>query len=167
MRFLTVLFLSVILSFSAFAQSNKKAKPPAETFIGTSLDGKEFNLTELKGKVVLVTFWSTKCPICSAEIPKLNKMAASYKDKDVVFLGLTVDNPDKVKQYLKKKSFDFNLLPNSFGTLLKYADKDHDGNVTMGYPAHFLINQSGELELKTGGFDKTGLLDKQISNLLK
>ena len=107
MRFFTILFLTVILNFSAFAQSNKKDKPLAETFIGTSVDGKEFNLTELRGKVVLVTFWSTKCVICASEVPKLNKMAASYKDKNVVFLGLTVENDDKVKQYLKKKSFDF------------------------------------------------------------
>jgi len=166
MRLLTILFLSAILSFSAFAQSNKKAKPLAETFIGTSIDKKEVNLSDLHGKVVLVTFWSTKCVICASDVPKLNKLAADYKDKDVVFLGLTVENDDKVKQYLKKKAFDFILLPNSFGALLKYADKDGDGNVTMGYPAHFLINQKGEIELKTSGSGKTKQLDKQISSLL-
>lgn len=168
MRLLTVLLLALIFSFSnVSAQSNKNSKPRAELFTGTALDGKVFNLADLKGKVVLVTFWSTRCQICAAEIPKLNRLAASYKDKEVVFLGLTVENDDKVKGYLKKKSFDFNLLPNSFGVLLKYADKDGDGNVTMGYPSHFLINQTGEIELKTNGFDKTQLLDKQIAKLLK
>lgn len=167
MRFLTILFLSFVLSVSAFAQSNKNSKPLAETFIGTSLDGNPVDLAALKGKVILVTFWSTKCPICSAEIPKLNQMAAKYQGKDVVFLGLTTDNDSKVKQYVKKKPFNFNLLPNSFGILLKYADKDGDGNVTMGYPAHFLINQKGELELKNSGFGKTEKLDAQISRLLR
>lgn len=167
MRFPTVLFLTLLLTASAFAQSNKNSKPLAETFIGTSLDGTSVDLAALKGKVVLVTFWSTKCPICSAEIPKLNQMAAKYQGRDVIFLGLTTDNNDKVKQYIKKKPFNFNLLPNSFGILLKYADKDRDGNVTMGYPAHFLINRKGELELKNSGFDKTEKLDAQISKLLK
>ncbi len=167
MRFLTILFLSLVLTVSAFAQSNKNSKPLAETFTATALDGQTVDLTALKGKVVLVTFWSTKCPICAAEIPKLNQMAAKYSGRDVIFLGLTTDNPDKVKQYIRKKPFNFNLLPNSFGILLKYADKDHDGNVTMGYPAHFLVNQKGELELKNSGWDKTGKLDAQIAKLLR
>lgn len=173
MRLLTILFLSAVLGFSAFAQqqqqqpSGRKSKLLAEPFTGTSLGGKDFNLTELRGKVVLVAFWSTRCPICAAEIPKLNNLAAIFRDKDVVFLGLTVENDDKVKQYVKKKPFDFILLPNSFGILLKYADKDADGNVTMGYPAYFLVNQNGEIELKTGGFDKTETLAAQISRLLK
>jgi peroxiredoxin len=94
-------------------------------------------------------------------------MAAKYKGKDVVFLGLTTDDDSKVKQYIRKKPFDFYLLPNSFGILLKYADKDGDGNVTMGYPSHFLINQTGEIELKTSGFKKTEKLAAQIDKLLK
>ncbi len=167
MRFLTILFLSFLLIVSVSAQSNKNSKPLAGTFTATSMDGQEIDLAALKGKVVLVTFWSTKCPICAAEIPKLNQLAASYKDADIVFLGLTTDNNDKVKQYTKKKPFNFNLLPNSFGILLKYADKDGDGNVTMGYPAHFLINQKGEIELKTSGFNKTEKLNSQIARLLK
>ncbi len=162
MRFLTVLFLSFVLAVSAFAQSNK---PLAGNFTGTSLDGTEFDLAALKGKVVLVTFWSTKCVICASEVPKLNQMAASYKGQDVVFLALTTENPDKVKSYIKKKTFDFNLLPNSFGTLLQYADKDRDGNVTLGYPAYFLINQKGEIEVKAEG-KKTELINKKISQLL-
>jgi len=167
MRFLSVVFLTLAFSFSAFAQSNKNAKPTAESFTATALDGTNVNLADLRGKVVLVTFWSTKCPICAAEIPKLNNLAANYKDKDVVFLGLTLENDDKVKNYLKKKPFGFNILPNSFGILLKYADKDRDGKVSLGYPAHFLINQTGKIEVKTGGFDKTEMLDKRIANLLK
>jgi peroxiredoxin len=167
MRLLTVLFLSFILSFTAFAQSNKNSKPLAEPFIATALDGSTVNLADLRGKVVLVTFWSTRCPICAAEIPKLNQLAASYKGKDVVFLAPTTDNEDKVKTYLKKKSFNFNLLPSSFGILLKYADRDRNGNVSLGYPAHFLINQKGEIEVKTNGFDKTEMLNAQIAKLLK
>jgi peroxiredoxin len=166
MRFLTVLFLSFVLAVSAFGQSNKNSKPLAENFTATSLDGSSFDLASLKGKVVLVTFWSTRCVICSSEIPKLNQMAASYKGQNIVFLGLTTDNEGNVKKYIKKNPFDFNLLPNSFGTLLKYADKDHDGNVTLGYPAHFLINQAGEIEIKTEGFKKTEQLNKKISQLL-
>ncbi len=166
MRVLALIIFSVLLTVSVTAQTTKRAKPLAETFSATSLSGQTFNLAELKGKVVLISFWSTKCPICHNEIPKLNRLAETYKNKDVVFLGLTMENPNKVEAYLKKKSFDFNILPNSFGVILKYADKDGDGNVSMGFPAHFLINQKGEIELKTNGFDKTATLDSHIKRLL-
>ena len=166
MRLLTVLLVAFLFVSADFAQSSKRAKPLAETFTATSLDGTEFDIAQLKGKVVLITFWSTRCPICAAEIPKLNEMAKIFKDKDVIFLGLTTDDAKKIKAHLKKKPFAFNIIPNSFGLLLTYADKDGDGNVTMGYPSHFLINQKGEIELKTSGFDKTEALTARINKLL-
>lgn len=166
MRLFTALFIALLFTASVFAQSNKSAKPLAENFSATSLDGKSFNLAELKGKVVVLTFWSTKCPICHAEIPKLNRLVETYKNKDVVFLGLTMENSNKVEPYLKKTVFNFNILPDSFGVVLKYADKDGDGKISMGFPAHFLVNQAGEIELKTNGFDKTTVLDARINQLL-
>ena len=165
MRIFGFLFLVLAFSFAAFGQ-NSKVKPKAETFTATAINGESFDTAELKGKVVLIAFWSTRCPICAAEIPKLNQLSADYKNRDVVFLGLTAENEGKVKSHLKKKPFDFNIIPNSFDMILKYADKDRDGNVTMGYPAYYLINQKGEIELKTNGYDKTPILDKQINRLL-
>ena len=159
------LFLILAFSAAAFGQQ-AKAKPLAENFTATALGGESFSLSELKGKVVVLTFWSTRCPICHSEIPKLNKLVESYKDKAIVFLGATMENSGKVETYLKKTPFKFSILPNSFGVLLKYADKDSEGNVAMGFPAHFLINQKGEIELKTSGFDKTEALAARINQLI-
>ncbi len=79
------------MSVAAFGQQNR-TKNVAENFTATALDGQTFDLAGLKGKVVLITFWSTRCPICVSEAPKLNELAARYKDKDVVFLGLSMEN---------------------------------------------------------------------------
>ena len=114
----------------------------------------------------MLTFWSTKCPICHSEIPKLNQLAQEYKGKDVVFLGLTMEVPKTVESYLKKKPFDFNIIPNSFGMVLKFGNKGDDGTIAMNFPAHYLLNQNGEIELKTNGFDKTDMLDARIGKLL-
>lgn len=165
MRLFSVLFLTILLSFSIFAFPNYNAKPLAENFSGTSLEGTIINLADLRGKVVVISFWTTRCAICAAEVPKLNKLADAYEGKNVVFLGLTTDNEEKVKDYLRKKPFNFNILPNSFGILLKYADRNGK-NINMGYPTHFLINQKGEIELKTDGYDKSSVLDSNINKLL-
>lgn len=159
------LFLILAFSIAAFGQQSK-AKPLAETFNATALNGQTFDLAELKGKIVVLTFWSTRCAICHSEIPKLNQLVKTYKDEEVVFLGLSMENESKIGAYLKKTSFNFNILPNSFGIVLKYADKGSNGAINMGFPAYFLINQKGEIELKTGGYDKTATLDARINELL-
>ena len=64
------------------------------------------------------------------------------------------------------KPFNFNIIPSSFGILLKYADRDREGNLNMGYPAYFLVNQAGEIEMKDSGWDKTEKLNTQINRLL-
>ena len=161
-----ILFCLVLVSVLAGFAFGQKSKAMAENFSAAAMDGQTVELDSLKGKVVLITFWSTKCPICESEIPKLNRIATSYKDKDVVFLGLTTDNPTRVESFLKMKPFNFNIIPSSFGILLKYADRDREGNLNMGYPSYFLVNQAGEIEMKDSGWDKTEKLNTQINRLL-
>ncbi|HQU81635.1 MAG TPA: TlpA disulfide reductase family protein [Pyrinomonadaceae bacterium] len=163
MRFIGIILLTLVCSFAAFAQNGK---PLAQDFSAVTMNGDEIELGSLKGKVVLLTFWSTRCQICHAEIPKLNRLAAQYKGKNVVFLAPTMEAEAKVEAYTKNNPFDFEILPNSFGLVLKYADKDGSGNVNMGFPAYFLINQRGEIEQKAMGWDKINSITSQIDKLL-
>ncbi len=166
MNNIKILFcLALILAFSSLSFGQKN-KPVAEHFTAVSMSGETIDLESFRGKVVVLTFWSTRCEICKSEIPKLNAMVKNFKGKDVIFLALTADNPAKVESFLKSKPFYFNILPNSFGVLLKYADRDGAGNINMGFPAHFLLNQEGEIVLKTNGFDKAETLSSQINRLL-
>ena len=164
MRFIFSAVFCLLFSLAAFGQYNNKQI--AEDFSATDLNGQAYSLADFRGKVVLLSFWSTRCAICQSEIPKLNRLAQKYNGQDVVFIGLSNENETKINAFLKKNSFNFRHTPNSFGVLLKYADKDNEGNINMGYPAHFLINQKGEIELKKSGWDKTETIDAQISRLL-
>ena len=69
-------------------------------------------------------------------------------------------------KFLKKKTFKYNILPNGFGTVLKYADRDSRGRLNMGFPAHFVVDQEGKVVLKTAGFSKTKKLDSTVGSLL-
>lgn len=158
--------VGIFTVFTTVIQAQYKSKKAAEPFSATSLNGQNFDLESLKGKVVVLTFWSTRCPICAAEIPNLNRLAENYKGKDVVFLGLTTEDPNRVNNYLKSKPFNFNILPNSFGVLLKYADKDGQGRINMPYPSFYVINQNGEIEMRTNGYDKTTKLNSEINRIL-
>lgn len=159
-------FILVLAAISAVAQQSLKPGNPAPDFHAESLDGKVYNLSELHGKVVVLTFWSTRCDICHSEIPKLNEVAKRYQNQEVVFLALTMENQGKIEPYLRKNPFVFNILPNSFGVVLKYADMDKNGAINMGFPSYFLINKNGTIALKSYGWDKTAKLETQISQLL-
>ena len=166
MRLFAILFISLALAASAMAQQGVFNGSMAPSFSLAGLDGQTYDLNQLRGKVVLVTFWSTRCNICHSEMPLMNRMAAHYKGQNVVFLGLTMDNDQKVSSYLKSNPFDFTIVPNSFGAVLQYADRDKEGNINMGFPAYYLIDQNGIVRLKTSGWDKTPTLDSQITKLL-
>ncbi len=166
MRVVTSIIFTCILAIAAVGQQNLKPGSAAPQFSAAAMNGQWFDLSQLHGSVVVVTFWSTRCPICHSEIPKLNRVADKYKGQNVVFLALTTDNESKVQNYVKSSPFNFNILPNSFGVILQYADRDRAGNIAIGYPAYYLIDQGGSIQLKNSGWDKTTDLDASISRLL-
>ncbi|MGI8670691.1 MAG: TlpA family protein disulfide reductase [Aridibacter sp.] len=164
MKLITSVILLMTFCVVGFSQQNVGAA--AQNFTETTITGEKIELEQLKGKVVIISFWSTRCQICAAEIPKLNKLVSKYEGKDVVFIGLTNNNEEMVKNYLKKKPFDFKIITNGFGVLLKYADRDSENRLNMGYPAHFVVDRKGKVVLKTSGFKKADDLDNKISKLL-
>lgn len=166
MRFVHILFVSLALAVAAFAQQGLSNGSNAPQFSLAGIDGQTYDLNQLRGKVVLVTFWSTRCNICHSELPNMNRLATRYKGQPVVFLALTMDNESKVSTYLKSNEFDFTIVPNSFGAVLQYADRDRTGNIAMGFPAYYLIDQNGIVRFKSSGWDKTPDVDSQIGRLL-
>ena len=166
MKFLAITFLALAFAVSAYSQTGLKIGAPAPAFSGTMLDGSNFDLSEARGKVVVMTFWSTRCEICHVEFPKLNRVIKSFDGKKVVFLSLTMDDETRVEAFLKNNDLDTGVLPNSFGTLLQYADRDKNGNLDMGFPSYFVINGAGTIEFRSSGYDKTEALSSTLTRLL-
>ena len=165
-RITSIMLLSLVLTIAVFAQSSVKVGTAAPAFAGSRLDGTPIDLNDLKGSVVVVTFWSTRCAICHHERPKLNQVSDKYDARKVVFLGLTMENEQKISLYLKNNPFKFQIVPDSFGTVLKYADRDRAGNLDMGFPAYFVIDQDGVVRYRSSGYDKTVGLDGAINKLI-
>ena len=65
-------------------------------------NGKMHSLSDYKGKVVVVDVWATWCGPCRAELPHLKKLEKAMEGKDVVFIGVSVDEK---KNYEKWKKF--------------------------------------------------------------
>ena len=166
MRIFAIIFLTVAFALSELSQTRLSVGAAAPLFTSTALDGTSYNLNELRGSVVVLTFWSTKCVICRSELPKLNRLVKGFEGKNVVFLALTMENEGWVAAYVKNNPLEAHVLPNSLGTVLQYADRDRSGNLDMGFPSFFVINSSGKIEYRSSGYDKTESLNATISRLV-
>ena len=62
---------------------------------GRTTDGQEFDLKNLKGKVVLVDFWATWCRPCVAEIPNIIKAHEKYQNRGFEVIGVSLDRKDE------------------------------------------------------------------------
>lgn len=164
--FAAVAFLSVLLALSTFGQSSVRVSMPAPAFSGVSMDGTSYDLNDLRGSVVVLTFWSTRCPICHSEMPKLNSFVGAYNKRKVVFLSLTMEKSEKVNTYLRRNRFASEILPDSFGVVLKYADRGSNGMINMGFPAYFVIDKDGIVQHKSSGYDKTPQVAASIDKLV-
>jgi hypothetical protein len=84
-----------VLQPSGADKSEALVGKPAPDFELKDLQGQSVKLADLRGKVVLLNFWATWCGPCRQEIPHLEKLYQTYKEKGLVILG--VDNEDNIE----------------------------------------------------------------------
>jgi len=85
----------------------------AEVILGTvlpKLNGKPQSIGQWRGQVLVVNFWATWCEPCRDEIPALNKLYDQYRARDVQFIGIAVDDQDKVASYVRTVRINYPLL---------------------------------------------------------
>src|SRR5712664_2744218 len=102
-NFLPCTFLAFAICACAAIAANTKPKEPAPRFNAKSTTGETFSNASIKGKVVLLEFWTTWCGYCKAEAALVEKISHEYTDKDLIVLAVNVGESKKtVKKYLEQ-----------------------------------------------------------------
>ncbi|WP_299885031.1 peroxiredoxin [uncultured Lacinutrix sp.] len=129
-------------------------------FLVTDMNGNNIKLSRLKGKVVVLNFWFTKCPPCIQEMPSLNKLIEEFKGKNVEFIAITFNKKEIVKQFLETQPFKYTIAPNANGVVNSYG--------VNSFPTSIVINQKGEIVLKELGYRTNikSVLSTSIKSLL-
>lgn len=78
----------------------RKGQPAADITYPDST-GKMIALTDFKGKIIVIDVWATWCGPCRGELPHLKKLEEEMKRKDVVFVGISVDEQKNYKKWKK------------------------------------------------------------------
>jgi thiol-disulfide isomerase/thioredoxin len=112
------------------------------------LDGKPRRLAEFDGKLVLLNFWATWCGPCREEMPLLNATHQKLADKGLLVVGVAIDEPEAVHDFLKDS-------PVRYPILLASEDEEaslHFGDTQGVLPYSVLIGRDGKLLAQRAGY---------------
>ena len=107
-------------------------------FTLSDLQGKSWNLKDLRGKVVLVNFWATWCPPCRKEMPDLEALYLQFKDQGFVVLAISDEDAAKVSPFLAERNITYPIL-------LDPGRKVNEEMQIEGIPKSFVYDRGGKL----------------------
>jgi thiol-disulfide isomerase/thioredoxin len=151
------LVLFMVLTFNAFSCSKDKTeeassndqmkeqvntvkdnKTKAPDFTLISTDGKKINLSDYKGKIVILDFWATWCGPCRMGVPDLVSIQKEFKDK-VAVIGISLDDKrtmDDILPFMKEYGINYPVV---YGTNQVVVDYGY----IQAIPTTFIINAKG------------------------
>lgn len=74
-------------------------------------NGETIQKPDLQGKILVMNFWASWCTSCLKELPELNALKKENTKKNIVFLAINAgESKKKIKKFLRKHSFDYQIL---------------------------------------------------------
>jgi thiol-disulfide isomerase/thioredoxin len=144
------LLAAVLLAVQGAANAAPELKPwtganPAPPIELYTIDGKPFNLEQLRGKVVLVNFWATWCEPCVEEMPSMQRLRAQLAGAPFEVVAVNHEEGEaRIRGFLKKVPLDFTIV------------RDTDGGVTRAwhtriFPSSYLVDAEGKIRYVLAG----------------
>lgn len=185
MQFKTLAFLSIlsILLFTGCDSKEKKEevkevipvpkiektgefqlKTTSDKIINLKLENEKIVLADYPNKIVLLSFFTTWCPACKAEIPNLVKLQNDYKN-DFVVISILLEEMktnDEIKTFIKDSNINYEVI-NSAESI--EVAKNLGGIKSI--PTMFLIDRSSSLFQKYVGLVPTEMMEIDIKKLLE
>ncbi len=151
---LLVIFIVLIALVAVFFLIREKgqevkvigALQRAPEFSLQALDGKLVNLSDYRGKVVLVHFWATWCPPCVDEMPTLERLHRTRKGKDFDILAISVDEDaaGAVAAFMRKNGLSLPVLLDPSRTAAELYG-------TFKLPETYIVDREGVVRYKEIG----------------
>jgi thiol-disulfide isomerase/thioredoxin len=132
---LLLLVVCLCLAMSGLAGDRE----PAPRFNAKTTAGEKFTSDSLKGKVVLLQFWTTWCPYCRQDQPLVDSLDQQFRDQGLVVLAVDVNESKKaVKKYLEQSPRSCRIvLTEDTNLAAMYA--------ANSYPIYVVIDREGNI----------------------
>ena len=131
----------------------------APNFELLSLDDKKINLMDLKGKLVLIDFFTKSCYPCMLALPGLQALHKKYKSKGLKVIGINIydKKQDGIIPFLSKHGITYPVL-------LGGKDVGVNYNVS-GIPTVYLIDKNGKIIFSFDGYEKKK--EQELENIIR
>ena len=147
------------------AAANQAVTAPDFAGISNWFNSKPLTIADLRGKVVLVDFWTYGCVNCVNTLPHVTELYAKYKDKGLVVVGVhTPEFPfersaSNVQAALKRHGITYPVA------------QDNDSKTWNAYnnqywPAQYVIDQTGRIVFQHAGEGRYDEIDRTVAKLL-
>jgi len=125
------------------------------------VNGSWIRLSNLKGNIVVVTFWATWSPESQQQIQGLNSLNNQYKDQGVVVLGISVDEggAERIKPFIQNNNLNYTIL------IADTSVKSDYGGIGK-LPSTFIIDTKGNIKKEYLGYRDAHLLELDVKNIL-
>ena len=134
---------SPMLELATKMVAGDEADAEKADFTLPDLDNKKVRLSALKGKIVLVNFFSTNCNACLREMADLEIIHEHYAGQGVVILSISEDDPEKVFPFMARLHFLPEVLTHDF-TIGSYGAAGRAFHID-GVPRTFVFDREGKL----------------------
>jgi thiol-disulfide isomerase/thioredoxin len=126
-------------------------------------EGRQQALAQWRGKVLVVNFWATWCVPCREEMPQFVATQARDGARGVQFVGIAVDDPEKVRSFAKQIGLNYPALIGGFGAI---ELSKRLGNELAALPFTIVLDQGGRVAYTQLGPLKADKLDGLLGRLL-
>ncbi|HSH55099.1 MAG TPA: TlpA disulfide reductase family protein [Methylotenera sp.] len=146
--------------------SNEYDKLSTASFFAANLpneDGVNQALNQYKGKIIVLNFWATWCPPCREEMPELSQLHSENQSKNVVVLGVAIDEIGLVKEFTRETPVSYPLFAAEEEGMALYNDLGNDKAVL---PYTVIIDANGKVVKTYFGRISKALLETTLRPLL-
>ncbi len=164
--FVVIIFLGFSFSRIFLMPSEKKAPSTAPLYatMMNDPDGRPQSLKQFQDKTIVLNFWATWCEPCREEMPELSKVYAENKSKNLVVVGIAIDEEKAVKSYLKQTKVAYPIfVDEDKGVILSKNLGNNEGIL----PYTIIINSDGNIQKTILGRVHKDQLDAILKPLLQ
>lgn len=151
--------------FSVSMDNNNTNINTAPLFTASLIDtqGAKQNLSQYQGKIIVLNFWATWCPPCREEMPELSQLHQEFQNKNVVVLGLAMDELALVKDFLQSSPVNYPIFITENESMELGTELGNDKGVL---PYTIIINADGNIIKTFFGRISKPLLETTLKTLL-